>query len=269
VASAPLYDAAVSSAQIELRPEAQPFEGREPALWRSHSDAVNQRFLDRHLAGRSFSSALKTDLFDESVTEGVIPLLRERAEEVIGIDLLPEVVSAAADRYPGLPVAPGDVRALDFEDARFDLVVSLSTLDHLESTDEITTAVRELARVLVPGGTLVLTLDNPVNPVIALRQALPSQRLRSAGLVAYPVGPTVSPRRLATMAARAGLTVRSREALMHAPRVVAIALARRIETEPAARTFRRRAMRMEGLGGWPTKYLTGHFSAIIAERAAD
>ncbi len=256
----------MSSTPLEVRLGVRTTEGGEPVLWRSHSDAVNGAFLERELAGARFHSALKTDLFDEAVSGGVVPYLQGRADRVTGIDVVPEIVDAARSRCDGLIARAGDVRWLDFEDANFDLVVSLSTLDHLESVAEIEQAVEELARVLAPGGTLVLTLDNPVNPVIAVRQVLPTPRLRAAGLVAYPLGPTVGPRRLERMACRTGLTVRTRTALMHAPRVAAVAIARRTDSPSAQQRFRRLSARFEALRSLPTRYLTGHFSAIVAER---
>jgi SAM-dependent methyltransferase len=244
-----------------------PIEPREPRLWRLHSDATNRAFLARALAGRRFESVLKTDLFDEAVTAGVMPVLREHAGSVAGIDLSPDVVALAAGRHPEIAARRGDVRDLPFGDASFDLVVSLSTLDHLASVGEIGAAIGGLRRVLAPGGTLALTIDNLVNPVVAARNALPGAALREAGLVAYRVGPTVGPRRLERLVREAGLEPLSRAALMHCPRLPAVALARRIERSPVrSERFLRAARAFEVLGRLPTRYLTGYFVAIVARR---
>src|SRR6185369_4771330 len=170
--------------------------GREPRIWRLHSDAVNSAFLRRVLSGRHFRSALKTDLFDETVTDGIVPVIRQLADSVTGIDFSSDVVDRAQRRDPRLVTQTADIRRLPFEDGSFDLVVSLSTIDHLDSVEQMQEAVIELARVLTPEGTLVLTVDNKVNPVIATRGLLPDRTMRRLGLVAYPVGPSVGPRRL-------------------------------------------------------------------------
>src|SRR5437762_93398 len=138
--------------------------GREPHLWRVHSDAVNTAFIRRALSGRHFRSAMKTDLFDEVMTDGIVPVIREVADSVTGMDFSADIVDRAQRRDPRLTARTADVRRLPFEDGSFDLVVSLSTIDHLGGTDEMEQAVQELARVLAPAGTLVITVDNQLNP---------------------------------------------------------------------------------------------------------
>src|SRR5215218_4780156 len=177
-------------------------DGEPQRLWRRHSDRVNAALVERWL--RQVSSVLKTDLFDEAVSVGLYPALADRAERVIGIDTSERVIQAAARRYPGLEARRADVRALPLAAAEIDAVVSNSTLDHFAAPDEIGIALRELARVLRPDGLLVLTLDNPLNPVVGLTKALPRRSLNRlwrrlgrttvrAGLVPYEVGATVGP----------------------------------------------------------------------------
>lgn len=240
-------------------------DDREPRLWRRHSDAVNAAFVRRAVDGRRFGRALKTDLFDEATTGGVVPVMSEVAGAVAGIDIASDVADAARVRHPRLETRVADVRRLPFDDASFDLVVSLSTLDHLASPREIEGALRELVRVLAPGGTLAVTIDNGANPVVALRNALPAGPLRRAGAVAYEVGPTVGPRQLERLVVSAGARPRAREALMHCPRLPAVVAARRVGPGAEAR-FLRAARRFEGLARLPTRYATGYFAAVIADR---
>jgi SAM-dependent methyltransferase len=247
--------------------EVAPPARREPRLWRLHSDAVNAAFVRRALAGRRFRSALKTDLFDEAMTDGIVPVMRESADSITGIDSSAEVVERVGGRSPNLDVRTADVRRLPFDQGSFDLVVSISTLDHLESVREIEDAIIELARVLAPGGTLALTVDNRANPAVALRNLLPGAPLRRIGLVAYTLGPTVGPRRLERLVRAAGLRPRRREALMHCPRVPAVRVARRLEPSSRAQArFLRTAGRFEALSRLPSRYQTGYFAAIVAER---
>jgi SAM-dependent methyltransferase len=239
---------------------------REPRLWRTHSDATNAAFLSTALGTRRYRRALKTDLFDEAINGGLVPELRTASDSVVGIDIAPAVVAGAKARHPDLQASVADVRRLPFGDDEFDLVVSLSTLDHLASVGEMATAMRELTRVLAPGGTLALTVDNRANPAVALRNLLPGRALRRAGLVAYDVGPTVGPRRLERMVGAAGARPLTCEALMHCPRLPAVVIARRLDGSAHGRgRFLRAAGRFDVLRRLPTRYLTGYFTAIVAE----
>lgn len=52
-----------------------------------------------------------------------------------------------------------DGRELDFPDASFDVVFSLSSIEHFGTRDEIRRSAREMARVLRPGGVAVVMTD--------------------------------------------------------------------------------------------------------------
>lgn len=247
----------------------EPSQSSEPRLWRLHSDAVNSAFVTGAIAGRRFDHALKTDLFDEAVTTGIVPLLAGVAERVSGVDVSAQIVAQAACHQPRLEARIADIRRLPFADDTFDLVVSLSTLDHLDNVDEIAAAIGEIARVLVPGGTLALTVDNRANPVVALRNALPGGALRRARLVAYETGATIGPRQLERLVRAAGLRPRASKALMHCPRLPAVVAARCLAGSPSTHArFLRVAASIDALDRLPTRYLTGYFAAIVAERAA-
>jgi SAM-dependent methyltransferase len=240
------------------------------ALWRAHSDAVNLALLRSWLPDGSLERALKTDLFDEAVGGGLVGELQSRAREVIGIDLAAPVVEAAMAARPGLEGLTADVRSLPFEPASFDLVVSNSTLDHFDSVDEIIRALSELARVTRPGGSLVITLDNRQNPIVALRTSRAFAALfRRLGLVPYQLGVTCGHRRLAELLAGAGFEVRASEAIMHCPPRVAARVSTLLARNGAVdieAVHLRRVLRFEALARLPTRYLTSHFVAAHAIR---
>ena len=202
---------------------------------------------------------LKTDLFDEAVGQGLYPVLDSLGASVAGVDISPAVVEAARRNYPQLEASAGDVRSLPLDDASFDAIVSNSTLDHFDSVGEIETAVRELRRVLAPGGVLVVTLDNPSNPLVALRNALPPKLLRRLGLVSFDMGTTCNRRELAELLKRAGLEVTDLGAVMHVPRLLAAALA-----VASKGRGQRVLVACERLSRLPTRYWTGQFVAARA-----
>src|SRR5215207_1492271 len=239
-------------------------------LWRAHSDAVNAELLEKWLpAGRS-RRVLKTDLFDEAVADGLREVLLRRGDVVVGIDVSTRILHAVGSNPGPVSCLGADVRALPLGDETVDAVVSLSTLDHFDTIDGIEESLSELYRVLVPGGTLILTLDNLASPVINIRNKLPYRMTHAAGLVPYPVGKTEGPIRISRLVENAGFDVEDVTAIMHAPRVVAIpmlgALARFTKGRfpgPVSRALRG----FEALKSTRTRFLTGHFVAIRAIKA--
>ncbi len=270
-------DGTCSSAVSERWLEAYP-----QTLWRRHSDAVHAALLERWLPAR-LESVLKTDLFDEAVSGGLYPTLARRAKRVVGIDASAAIVEAARARHPALVAVRADVRRLPFGDAEFEAIVSNSTLDHFDSRAEIVAGLREVRRLLRPGGTLVLTLDNPANPILALSKVLPRGALNrgwvrfgratsSVGLLPYYVGETLGVGRTRRLLAELDLAVVESGAIVHAPRVLAVLVANVLQqrASPAARErFLRIMMAFEQLSRWPTRYVTGHFVAVRAIRPFD
>ena len=253
--------------------------GAPVGLWRRHADAMNVALAERWLPG-PLGDLLKTDLFDEAVAAGLLPSLRGRATRVVGIDLEPGIVDTATARLPGVEVVAADVRRMPFDDASFDTVLSNSTLDHFPDTGQIHVALRELARVLRPGGRLLVTLDNPANPVVALSKALPRAsvnrlwsrlggRAAQIGFAPYVVGATLSPSGLRRALLAAGLRPVASDTLVHAPRAVAVVVGSRLE-RVASRSSQDRFVGLLGaferLRGTPLGRVTAHFHAVLAVR---
>lgn len=88
-------------------------------------------------------------------------LLAASAREVTGIDIDAAVVQAARDRYaatPGLTFTQGDLsRRLPFDDGAFEALVSFETIEHLHDPAPF---VAEMARLLAPGGFLLVSSPN-------------------------------------------------------------------------------------------------------------
>jgi SAM-dependent methyltransferase len=64
----------------------------------------------------------------------------------------PERFAPYPYREDRLEVMRMDARSLEFPDDSFDIAFSLSSIEHFGSTDEVTRAAQEIARVLRPGG---------------------------------------------------------------------------------------------------------------------
>ena len=237
------------------------------ALWRKYCDRLHRDLIAEWCGGRRFRRALKTDVFDEAVGEGCFGALAAVAGEVQGIDVSRPLVEKVSRVEKNFKVSVGDVRKLEFPDASFDLVFSNSTLDHFETEAEIEQSLSEFARILEHGGQLLITMDNPVNPVVGVRNFLPQRAMGTIGLVPYFMGKTLSMPRLAEVLKQAGFRMVQQRHTMHAPRVLALHLCRLLEKSSAAGRVALRAMLvMEGLGKLPTALLTGYYSALLGVR---
>ena len=235
--------------------------------WRAYCDRLHWRLIQRWVGESHFRRALKTDLFDESVGEGCCGALAGISDEIQGIDISAEVVQSASRRNPAMKMSVGDVRSLDFADASFDLVLSNSTLDHFATVQEIEQSIGEIARVLGENGILILTMDNPWNPIVALRNSLPQNFTRRTGLIPYFMGRTLSMSGLIRAVENAGLMVQRRCYIQHAPRVAALHLCRLLERQGKLQSSLITTMlAMETLSHWPTAALTGHYSALLASK---
>lgn len=95
-------------------------------------------------------------------------------ESYVGIDLSERSIEKASlKNLPGAEFRTADAHALPFENGRFDVVVANSVLHHME----LEVALKEIARVLKPGGILCTREPLGINPVFsAYRGVTPSER---------------------------------------------------------------------------------------------
>ncbi len=245
-------------------------EGKDP-LWRQFADRQQSHWAETYLVPakpeRCFKRLLKTDLFDEAVAEGVVPTLTRLATEVWGVDVSAVVVERARQRYSHLRTQVASIQELPFDDGSFDAIFSGSTLDHFESREQIQGALRELHRVLAVHGKLFLTLDNPSNPLIWLRNG-PLRTLGSRlGWFPYQVGQTLSRKALLRALAAAGFETHLVTALQHCPRWWAIRKLNRLEQQAdpvRQRSYQETIAQFEWLQKLPTRFFTGHYVAALA-----
>jgi SAM-dependent methyltransferase len=104
------------------------------------------------------------------------------AELVVGVDLDLATLRHAAVTYPGVPVAAANLVALPLADGAVDVLVASQVLEHLWDQDAF---VAECARVLRPGGRLVVTTPNrltfPTGNVFHSRELDPTELARLIG----------------------------------------------------------------------------------------
>jgi len=242
-------------------------------LWRAHLQWIYAELFDRWGVNSQDGLTLKTDLYDEAITtHNLMSFLGRRSERVVGTDISLEVARAAKRRMAKEwdsrnRVVVSDIRNLAFRSECCSQILSNSTLDHFPHTRDIVRSLKEIHRILKPGGTLVITLDNPANPLIFLRNRLPYRLLRFFGIIPFYMGRTLSRTELARVLEANGFKVQEHTSIVHSPRIVAIWLGYMIEKTGSNHTksgFRKLLQLFERLESFPVKDLTGHFVAAKA-----
>lgn len=81
------------------------------------------------------------------------------SRRVVGVDPTPRQIEVARERGGDVEYRIASVDSLPFADAEFDTVVTCLVFEHV---DDLEGAVREVARVLAPGGRFVFLLNHPL-----------------------------------------------------------------------------------------------------------
>src|SRR5207249_1267120 len=193
----------------------------------------------------------------------------------IGIDCSLATVLAARERLRRTGAhrvfVVADLRAIPLRAGAVGHILAGSSLDHFPDKTDIATSLSELARVLSPGGTLVVTFDNPHNLAVWLRNHLPFAWLNRLGVVPYYVGQTYGRAEGRARLEAAGFAVTDVTAVAHAVRAPAIwltALAESCNAPRLERLLGRTLRAFERLERWPTRYRTGYYLAFRAEKRA-
>lgn len=97
--------------------------------------------------------------------------LARSGADIVAVDVSPELLEIAQADCPAENVRYElqNACALSYPESEFDSVVGSSVLHHLE----IEEALREIYRVLRPGGTIYFTEPNMLNPQIAIQKNVP------------------------------------------------------------------------------------------------
>jgi SAM-dependent methyltransferase len=116
--------------------------------------------------------------------------LRRQGYRVFGMEYSHDACRIAKANDPGLQVVRGDVRRKALKDASVDAVLSLGVVEHEEAGPDA--AMREIHRVLKPGGTLILAVPYNnwwrravMNPVLSAITRRRRQRQWRLGFAEY------------------------------------------------------------------------------------
>ncbi|MFZ0804965.1 MAG: class I SAM-dependent methyltransferase [Candidatus Sulfotelmatobacter sp.] len=122
-------------------------------------DELQAKPLDRQLLDRFAASVRGQGLTcDLGCGPGqVARYLQARGLEVCGMDLSPGMVARARELNPQIPFDSGDMRALPVSDDRWAGIAAFYAIVNLSAPGELSQALREMKRVLAPGGRLLIS----------------------------------------------------------------------------------------------------------------
>jgi ubiquinone/menaquinone biosynthesis C-methylase UbiE len=155
-----------------------------PGEYQPFADVESRNWLQERLEVPALIEALALPdgarVLEVGCGRGValVPLAeRCRPAHLVGLDLEPQLLAIAearlARRGVHAELVVGDVRAMPFADASFDVVIDFGTCWHVTRPAD---ALTEVARVLAPGGRLVHETrlsQRLAHPIRSRRRTLP------------------------------------------------------------------------------------------------
>jgi ubiquinone/menaquinone biosynthesis C-methylase UbiE len=115
------------------------------------------------------------------------------------IDVSDVLLEVARKRFPGVDFRNEDMHRTSFENSTFDLIVGCSVLHHLDWD----AALREIVRILRPGGRIRFSEPNMLNPQVAAQKKWPWLKKR---LGESPDESAFTPRQIRRALERSGFT---------------------------------------------------------------
>lgn len=132
-----------------------------------------QRFVRKYIK----KNAIPSDkILDIGCGEGVlVEEFRSKGYDIYGMDL----------NYASDVVQRGDVRYIPFKNESFKYVLCLDVIEHLDLRDQ-DGALREIYRVLIGGGEVILTIPNMAHLYSRLTRLVTGRYLRTASIKKHP-----------------------------------------------------------------------------------
>ena len=154
----------------------------EDKYWEQHSHKINEYYYSyetgivkadilsekiiKILGDIEGKSILKTDLYEDAFgSDQLINRTEFEKSFITGIDISLNVTSLAKSKMgSGLNrYVNCDVMSLPFKNNEFDVILSVSTLDHFDDVSDFKKSIHELMRVLKQNGLFLLILDNKLS----------------------------------------------------------------------------------------------------------
>ena len=146
--------------------------------------AENWKFIQRKLRVEDLLTSEKAGrLLDVGCGTGpMAPTLLQRGWEFHGLDIAPKMIEHARRRFANEPRATfyvGKIEQAAFPTAHFDAVIAMGLLEYLNDT-ELAAAMKEMSRVLKPGGVMIISVIQPRSMDSIMRRclALPTRILK-------------------------------------------------------------------------------------------
>ena len=212
---------------------------------------------------------LKTDLFEEAMgPDAFLTQLAGSQRVVIGMDVSWEAAARARKRdgQGRARYLVADARNLPIASGSLSVIVSPSTLDHFSDSSDLRTSLCELRRTLSGNGKLIITLDNRQNVFDPLLRVA-----NRVGLVPFLLGRSYTVRELRQELEGAAFEVVETTAIVHHPRMTAVALSalsRRLGWPSFTRLFHSTFSSMQRLKNSRLRYYSGCFVAALARPSA-
>lgn len=134
--------------------------------WKSPAGKIRrQRRADYLIAATAGPKALELGCGTGTFTGE----LAQAFADLTSIDVAEDLLERAQKNFPTVKFANVDIHKTFFADGQFDIVLGCSVLHHLE----LHTALREIFRILRPGGVVRLCEPNMLSPQIFLQKNWP------------------------------------------------------------------------------------------------
>lgn len=120
--------------------------------------------LDSFIRKEVLSFPAKSKILDAGcgLSSWLTPYLRKKYK-IYGVDGEPEVIQICKYLYPKAKYKVGNLYNLDYKDNQFNAIIMREVIEHFKKPE---TAVKEVNRILKPGGLYILTTPNYSNLLV-------------------------------------------------------------------------------------------------------
>lgn len=163
--------------QNEIR-HGQYIEQHGEAVWNWSSPAGKLRWARRCDLFKAFIGSHKSLVLEIGCGTGLFTKeLAATDNTIIAIDIAEALIKKAKERVHAQNVqfVVGNAYQTNFKSSSYDFIVGSSCLHHLE----VDSALKEFSRILKPGGRMMFTEPNMMNPQVALIKNVPAIKRRA------------------------------------------------------------------------------------------